>query len=30
MPTLWDVPPEVVNKYPGYFLEEDKDVFRKF
>ena len=30
MPTLWDVSPELVNKYPGYFLEEDKDVFRKF
>jgi len=28
-PTLWDVPPEVVKKYPGHFLEEDKSVFRK-
>jgi ferredoxin len=28
-PTLWDVPPEVVRKYPGYYLTEDKDVFRK-
>lgn len=28
--TLWDVPEEMVKKYPGYFLEEDKDVFRKF
>lgn len=28
--SLWDVPKEVVDKYAGYFLEEDKDVFRKF
>ncbi|MEC9345903.1 MAG: 4Fe-4S binding protein [Pseudomonadota bacterium] len=28
--TLWDVPQEVIDKYAGYFLEEDKDVFRKF
>ncbi|MDQ7783919.1 MAG: 4Fe-4S binding protein [Desulfomonilaceae bacterium] len=27
--TLWDVPEEIVKKYPGHFLEEDKDVFRK-
>lgn len=28
--SLWDVPEEVVEKYGGYFLAEDKDVFRKF
>lgn len=28
--SLWDVPQEVIDKYAGYFLEEDKDVFRKF
>lgn len=28
--TLWDVPQEVIDKYSGYFLEEDKEVFRKF
>jgi len=28
--TLWDVPRKLIEKYPGYFLEEDKDVFRKF
>jgi ferredoxin/bacterioferritin-associated ferredoxin len=28
--TLWDVPEEMIKKYPGYFLEEDKDVFRPF
>jgi len=27
--TLWDVSPEVIRKYPGHFLEEDKPVFRK-
>jgi Pyruvate/2-oxoacid:ferredoxin oxidoreductase delta subunit/bacterioferritin-associated ferredoxin len=27
--TLWDVPEEVMKKYPDHFLEEDKDVFRK-
>ncbi len=27
--TLWDVPEEIIKKYPGHFLEEDKDVFRK-
>ncbi|HTP51876.1 MAG TPA: 4Fe-4S dicluster domain-containing protein [Anaeromyxobacteraceae bacterium] len=27
--TCWDVPQEVVERYPGHFLEEDKDVFRK-
>jgi hypothetical protein len=28
-PTLWDVPDEVVRKYPTHFLEEDKGLFRK-
>jgi Pyruvate/2-oxoacid:ferredoxin oxidoreductase delta subunit len=28
-PTLWDVPENVVRKYPGYYLEEDKGIFRK-
>ena len=28
--TCWDVPEEVVKKYPGHFLEEDLKVFRKF
>jgi len=28
-PTLWDVPEDVVRKYPGYYLDEDKGVFRK-
>lgn len=28
--TNWDVPDEVVKKYPDYFIEEDLDVFRKF
>ncbi len=27
--TCWDVPDEVIKKYPGHFLEEDKKVFRK-
>lgn len=27
--TLWDVSDEVIRKYPGYYLEEDKTVFRK-
>lgn len=27
--SLWDVPEEVIKKYPGHFLEEDKDVFRE-
>lgn len=27
--TLWDVPEDVIKKYPGHFLEEDKSVFRK-
>lgn len=29
-PTLWDVPEEVAQKYPGYYFEEDKKAFRKF
>jgi bacterioferritin-associated ferredoxin/ferredoxin len=28
--SLWDVPKDVIEKYSDYFLEEDKDVFRKF
>ncbi|MDA8308134.1 MAG: 4Fe-4S binding protein [Deltaproteobacteria bacterium] len=28
--TLWNVSEEMIKKYPGYFLEEDKDVFRPF
>jgi Pyruvate/2-oxoacid:ferredoxin oxidoreductase delta subunit len=28
--TCWDVPEEVRKKYPGHFLEEDLQVFRKF
>lgn len=28
--SLWDVPQDVIEKYSDYFLEEDKDVFRKF
>ncbi len=28
--SLWDIPEDVVKTYEGYFLEEDKDVFRKF
>jgi ferredoxin len=28
-PTLWDVSEDVVRKYPGYYLHEDKGVFRK-
>lgn len=27
--TCWDVPEEVIRKYPGHFLDEDKAVFRK-
>jgi len=27
--TLWDVSEELIRKYPGHFLEEDKKVFRK-
>lgn len=29
-PTCWEVSEEVVKKYPGHFLKEDLDVFRKF
>jgi ferredoxin len=28
--TCWDVPEEVIKKYPRHFLKEDLDVFRKF
>jgi bacterioferritin-associated ferredoxin len=28
--TCWDVPEEVKKRYPGHFLEEDLQVFRKF
>jgi NADPH-dependent glutamate synthase beta subunit-like oxidoreductase/bacterioferritin-associated ferredoxin len=28
--TCWDVPEEIIEKYPGHFLKEDLDVFRKF
>jgi ferredoxin len=28
--TTWDVPEELMEKYPGHFLKEDLDVFRKF
>jgi Pyruvate/2-oxoacid:ferredoxin oxidoreductase delta subunit len=28
--TNWDVPDEVKKKYPGMFIDEDLDVFRKF
>jgi len=28
--TLWELPKEVREKYPGHFFEEDKEVFRKF
>lgn len=28
-PTLWDVPTEIEEKYPGHCFEEDKKVFRK-
>ncbi len=27
--TIWDVSEELIKKYPGHFLEEDKKVFRK-
>ncbi len=27
--TLWDVSEDIIKKYPGHFLEEDKTVFRK-
>lgn len=28
--TLWEVPPGFAERHPGFFLEEDKEVFRKF
>lgn len=28
-PTLWDIPAQVVKKYSRYYLEEDREVFRK-
>ena len=28
--TLWELPKDVQEKYPGHFFEEDKKVFRKF
>ncbi|MCB2101041.1 MAG: 4Fe-4S binding protein [Rhodobacterales bacterium] len=28
--TLWEFPEELKETYEGYFLDEDKDVFRKF
>jgi NAD-dependent dihydropyrimidine dehydrogenase PreA subunit/bacterioferritin-associated ferredoxin len=28
--TIWELPKEVQEKYPGHFFEEDKKVFRKF
>jgi Fe-S-cluster-containing hydrogenase component 2 len=28
-PTLWDVPEDLADRRPGYYLEEDKGVFRK-
>jgi ferredoxin len=28
--TLWDIPEEVIRKYPGHYFEEDKKIFRKF
>lgn len=28
--TCWDVPKDVIERYPGHFLEEDLAVFRKF
>jgi ferredoxin len=28
--TIWQLPKEVQDKYPGHFFEEDKTVFRKF
>ncbi|MGA2317182.1 MAG: FAD-dependent oxidoreductase [Thermodesulfobacteriota bacterium] len=28
-PSIWDVTPELAKKYPNYYLEEDKKVFRK-
>ena len=28
--TIWDMPKEVEDKYPGHFFEEDRKIFRKF
>lgn len=28
-PTLWDIPEEVKQKYPGFYFEEDKSIYRK-
>jgi bacterioferritin-associated ferredoxin len=28
-PTVWDIPKEVAEKYPEYFLEEDAELSRK-
>jgi NAD-dependent dihydropyrimidine dehydrogenase PreA subunit/bacterioferritin-associated ferredoxin len=28
--TIWELPPEVQQKHPGHFFEDDKKVFRKF
>ena len=28
--TCWEIPEEVIKKYPGHFLKEDLGVFRKF
>jgi Fe-S-cluster-containing hydrogenase component 2 len=29
-PTLWDVPREVEQRYPGYYFKQDIEIFRKF
>ncbi len=28
-PTIWEAPAELAHKYPNYYLEEDKKVYRK-
>lgn len=28
--TIWELPDEVAERYPGHFFKEDKEVFRKF
>jgi hypothetical protein len=28
-PSIWDTASELAKKYPGYYLEEDKKVFRR-
>ena len=28
-PSIWDIPKELAKKYPEYYLEEDKKVYRK-